>query len=68
GRRENLRGVFTCRRSWSSPGPVLAIVDDVVTTGATAAALTRSLLDAGAAEVHVLAATRMPRIGAGRCW
>lgn len=51
---------FRCRRRFTEPGPCIAIVDDVLTTGATAAALTRALLDAGAAEVHVLAATRTP--------
>jgi predicted amidophosphoribosyltransferase len=51
---------FRCRRRFAEPGPCIAIVDDVLTTGATAAALARALLDAGAAEVHVLAATRTP--------
>jgi len=51
---------FQCRRRFAEPGPCIAVVDDVMTTGATAAALTTALLAAGAAEVHVLAATRTP--------
>lgn len=60
-RLQNPRGAFRCRRPWPPPGPVLALVDDVLTTGATAAELSRVLLEAGAREVHVLAATRSPR-------
>ncbi len=36
------------------------LVDDVVTTGATVAAAARALREAGAAEVHVVAAARTP--------
>lgn len=52
---------FRCRRPWPQPAPRIGIVDDVMTTGATAAALAQALLDAGAREVHVLAATRTVR-------
>jgi ComF family protein len=65
-RRQRLRnplGAFAIRRTWSEPGPRIAIVDDVVTTGATAAELARRLLAAGAREVHLLCATRTPRSG-----
>lgn len=41
----------------------LAIIDDVLTTGATAAALAAALRDAGAAEVHLWVATRAPHPG-----
>jgi len=51
---------FRCRHRFAEPGPCIAIVDDVMTTGATAAAMATALLEAGAAEVHVLAATRTP--------
>jgi predicted amidophosphoribosyltransferase len=36
----------------------VAVVDDVMTTGTTVASLTRTLLEAGAEEVHVWAAAR----------
>lgn len=60
-RAENVGGLFRCRRRWAAPGPCLAVVDDVMTTGTTAAAISRALLDAGASEVHVLCAARTPR-------
>lgn len=62
-RLENPIDSFVSRRRWSEPGPRLAIVDDVMTTGTTAAELARVLLAAGAAEVHVLCATRTPARG-----
>lgn len=58
-RLDNSSGRFVSRRRWDN-GPCLAIVDDVMTTGATAAELARVLLDAGAGEIHVLSATRTP--------
>ena len=42
-------------------GRRVLLVDDVVTTGATAAAAARALKEAGAAEVSVVAAARTPR-------
>jgi ComF family protein len=51
---------FLARRP--SPPRVL-LVDDVLTTGATAAACTRALLRAGATEVRVLTLARTPRPG-----
>ena len=38
-------------------GQRVAVIDDVVTTGSTAASLARALTDAGAKEVHLWAAT-----------
>jgi predicted amidophosphoribosyltransferase len=62
-RRERLANPtirFVCRRTWTD-APCIGLVDDVMTTGATASALTEVLLAAGAGEVHVLCATRTPR-------
>jgi predicted amidophosphoribosyltransferase len=41
----------------------LALVDDVLTTGATAQALARLLMDAGAARVDVYCLARTPKPG-----
>ena len=56
-RRSNVRGAFATRRP---PSDVL-IVDDVLTTGATADALARCLKRAGALRVRVLAAAVVSR-------
>ncbi len=59
-RLHNPHGVFSSRRYWHH-APCIAIVDDVMTTGATAAELARVLLAAGAGDVHVLCAARTAR-------
>lgn len=41
-------------------GRIVLLIDDVLTTGATAGACARALLDAGAANVDVLVASRVP--------
>jgi len=62
-RAANVRGAFAVepRRRDELRGQVVAIVDDVVTSGATAAEISRVLLHAGAAQVHVWMLARTPR-------
>ena len=57
-RRANLRGAFRCTRSLA--GLHVALVDDVVTTGATAEAIARELRRAGASRITVWALARTP--------
>jgi ComF family protein len=57
-RRRNLRGAFAC--SLALEGLHVAIVDDVLTTGATADALARALKAAGAARVSLWTVARAP--------
>jgi len=63
-RAANVAGAFTVppRRTHRLLGRRVLLVDDVVTTGATASACSRALIEAGALEVVVLAAARTPRI------
>lgn len=57
-RRANLRGAFACRLRLD--GESVAIVDDVVTTGATADVLAGELARAGAGSVVVWSVARTP--------
>ena len=57
-RIENLRDAFRCDLRLA--GEHVAVVDDVVTTGATASALARALRDSGAGRVSVWAVARTP--------
>ena len=59
-RRRNVRGAFRARRAAAVPG-VVAIVDDVYTTGATLDACARALRDAGAGAVHGFTLARAVR-------
>ncbi len=59
-RRRNLRGAFVVRRRDLVRGRPIVLVDDVLTTGATADACTRALLAAGARRVDVYTAGRAP--------
>lgn len=62
-RAANVRGVFAVepRRRAEVAGRHVAIVDDVMTSGATAAEIARVLLAAQAASVQVWAIARTPR-------
>ncbi|MEM1089941.1 MAG: ComF family protein [Pseudomonadota bacterium] len=55
-RRRAMRGVFQVRRPLD--GARVALIDDVLTTGATATACARALKQAGAAEVRVWVISR----------
>src|SRR5207237_672530 len=57
-REANVRGAFRARRA--VPGARVCLVDDVLTTGATAAEAARALLAAGAASVEVRTLARAP--------
>jgi ComF family protein len=57
-RRGNLRDAFACRGKLE--GRHIVLVDDVVTTGATAQAVSRVLERAGASRVDVWAIARTP--------
>jgi ComF family protein len=59
-RRRNLRRAFTADPATVAGHRVL-LMDDVITTGATAAEAARTLLAAGAIEVRVLAVARVAR-------
>jgi ComF family protein len=58
-RRRNVRDAFRVRRPGRVMGRRVLIVDDVFTTGATANACARALLQAGAAAVGVLTLARV---------
>jgi ComF family protein len=54
GRRENVRGAFRVHEPAAVRGKRLLIVDDVLTTGSTAGAVSRALKEAGSAYCLVL--------------
>lgn len=61
-RRANVSNVYMMRRVWRRKIPSsVVLVDDVLTTGATAEACARVLLDAGVQRVRVLTAARAVR-------
>jgi ComF family protein len=60
-RASNMRGAFAVRKNWTHriKSAQILLVDDVLTTGATANACARALKRAGAAEVTVLTLARV---------
>jgi ComF family protein len=58
-RRKNVTGVYRAKLPPRLRGEVLLLVDDVLTTGATAEAASRALLAAGAGAVDVLTLARV---------
>ncbi|WP_417391112.1 ComF family protein [Gimesia sp.] len=61
-RRTNLRDAFHVRRPGRVKDLRILLVDDVMTTGSTANAASRALLQAGASEINVAVIARAPRI------
>lgn len=61
-RRKNIRGAFACKAPASRQAMLqhVALVDDVMTTGATLSECTRVLKKAGAANISVWVAARAP--------
>ncbi len=63
-RRRNVQGVFAVRPAAEVKGKRILLVDDVLTTGSTAAACAAALKRAGAAHVAVITIARVDR----RAW
>ncbi|WP_460066234.1 double zinc ribbon domain-containing protein [Pseudomonas sp. S2_H08] len=62
-RKGNLRNAFSLIPDSDVKGRHLALIDDVLTTGATAQAIARLLMNAGAARVDVYCLARTPKPG-----
>ena len=60
-RRANVSGAFRVRRPEGVRGLKILLVDDVMTTGATASSCARALKQAGAARVALLTVARVDR-------
>jgi predicted amidophosphoribosyltransferase len=57
-RAENIRGAFRIRSSWDFSDARVLLVDDVMTTGATANETARLLRRGGASEVAIAVVAR----------
>jgi ComF family protein len=60
-RRQNVRGAFSVSEPAQVAGRHVLLIDDILTTGATARAAAKALLDAGAASVWVATLARAQR-------
>jgi ComF family protein len=65
-RRLNVRGAFTVSDSAAVAGKYILLIDDILTTGATARAAAQALLRAGAAVVWVATLARARRSALSR--
>jgi ComF family protein len=61
GRRRNVAGAFTARPAADVKGKRILLIDDVMTTGATASACASALKRAGAASVSLATLARVDR-------
>jgi len=61
-RLENVRNAFKCTNIGRVVGKRILLIDDVMTTGATAASAAEVLIDAGAEKVSVLTVARATRM------
>ena len=61
-RRNNVRGAFKVSDSFAVAGKHILLVDDILTTGATARAAAQALIKAGAVSVFVATLARARRI------
>jgi ComF family protein len=57
-RRVNLRNAFACTHRSFAEGKTLLLVDDILTSGATANSMALALTRSGATAIHVVAAAR----------